>query len=291
MFKSGFVNIIGYPNAGKSTLINCLLNDKLSIITEKAQTTRHKIIGIENADNYQLILTDNPGFTKPANIVHEYMNKKVKESITDGDIILYVVDLSSKSINYDDLNDKLKKIKVPLIIVLNKIDKVDQQILEDVSKSWSKEFNDAEIWTVSALKNFNVENLKERIIKLLPQGPKYFPDEQWTDKSERFFVNEIIREKIFKNFKEEIPYSSEVITEKLKYRNKIFRISSSIIVERNSQKAIIIGNKGLSLKNLASQSRIELEKFFNQKVFLEINVKVIKDWRKKVHQLKNFGYN
>ena len=291
MFKSGFVNIIGYPNAGKSTLINSFLNDKLSIITEKAQTTRHKILGIENTDDYQLILTDNPGFTKPSNIVHEYMNKKVKESIADGDIILYVVDLSSKSNDYDDLNDKLKKIKVPLIIVLNKIDKVDQQILEDVSKSWSKEFRNAEIWTVSALKNFNIENLKERIVKLLPQGPKYFPEEQWTDKSERFFVNEIIREKIFKNFKEEIPYSSEVITEKFKYRNKIFRISSSIIVERNSQKAIIIGNKGLSLKNLATQSRIELEKFFNQKVFLEINVKVVKDWRKKIHQLKNFGYN
>ena len=195
MFKSGFVNIIGYPNAGKSTLINCLLNDKLSIITEKAQTTRHKIIGIENADNYQLIFTDNPGFTKPANIVHEYMNKKVKESITDGDIILYVVDLSSKSINYDDLNDKLKKIKVPLIIVLNKIDKVDQQILEDVSKSWSKEFNDAEIWMVSALKNFNVENLKERIIELLPQGPKYFPEEQWTLPGRDFVTRQVFLSK------------------------------------------------------------------------------------------------
>ena len=291
MFKSGFVNIIGYPNAGKSTLINALLNDKLSIITEKAQTTRHKILGIENTNNYQLIFTDNPGFTKPANIVHEYMNKKVKESITDGDIILYVVDLSSKSINYDDLNNKLKKIKVPLIVVLNKIDKVDQQILENVSKWWIKEFNNAEIWTISALKNFNIQNLKERIVKLLPEGPKYFPDDQWTDKSERFFVNEIIREKIFKNYKDEIPYSSEVITEKFKYRNKIFRIYCSIVVERNSQKAIIIGNKGLKLKNLASQSRIELEKFFNQKVFLEINVKVVKDWRKKVRQLKNFGYN
>ena len=291
MFKSGFVNIIGYPNAGKSTLINALLNDKLSIITEKAQTTRHKILGIENTDNYQLIFTDNPGLTKPANIVHEYMNKKVKESITDGDIILYVVDLSSKSINYDDLNNKLKKIKVPLIVVLNKIDKVDQQILENVSKWWIKEFNNAEIWTISALKNFNIQNLKERILKLLPEGPKYFPDDQWTDKSERFFVNEIIREKIFKNYKDEIPYSSEVITEKFKYRNKIFRIYCSIVVERNSQKAIIIGNKGLKLKNLASQSRIELEKFFNQKVFLEINVKVVKDWRKKVRQLKNFGYN
>ena len=291
MFKSGFVNIIGYPNAGKSTLINSLLNDKLSIITEKAQTTRHKILGIENTDNYQLIFTDNPGFTKPANIVHEYMNKKVKESITDGDIILYVVDLSSKSINYDDLNNKLKKIKVPLIVVLNKIDKVDQQILENVSNWWIKEFNNAEIWTISALKNFNIQNLKERILKLLPEGPKYFPDDQWTDKSERFFVNEIIREKIFKNYKDEIPYSSEVITEKFKYRNKIFRIYCSIVVERNSQKAIIIGNKGLKLKNLASQSRIELEKFFNQKVFLEINVKVVKDWRKKVRQLKNFGYN
>ena len=291
MFKSGFVNIIGYPNAGKSTLINALLNDKLSIITEKAQTTRHKILGIENTDNYQLIFTDNPGLTKPANIVHEYMNKKVKESITDGDIILYVVDLSSKSINYDDLNNKLKKIKVPLIVVLNKIDKVDQQILENVSNWWIKEFNNAEIWTISALKNFNIQNLKERILKLLPEGPKYFPDDQWTDKSERFFVNEIIREKIFKNYKDEIPYSSEVITEKFKYRNKIFRIYCSIVVERNSQKAIIIGNKGLKLKNLASQSRIELEKFFNQKVFLEINVKVVKDWRKKVRQLKNFGYN
>ncbi len=291
MFKSGFVNIIGYPNAGKSTLINALLNDKLSIITEKAQTTRHKILGIENTDNYQLIFTDNPGFTKPANIVHEYMNKKVKESITDGDIILYVVDLSSKSINYDDLNNKLKKIKVPLIVVLNKIDKVDQQILENVSNWWIKEFNNAEIWTISALKNFNIQHLKERILKLLPEGPKYFPDDQWTDKSERFFVNEIIREKIFKNYKDEIPYSSEVITEKFKYRNKIFRIYCSIVVERNSQKAIIIGNKGLSLKNLASQSRVELEKFFNQKVFLEINVKVLKDWRKKAYQLKNFGYN
>ena len=291
MFKSGFVNIIGYPNAGKSTLINSLMNDKLSIVTDKAQTTRHKIIGILNNHNYQLIFTDNPGFTKPANIVHEYMNKKVKESIIDADVILYIVDLSTDFVNHDDLNDKLKKIKVPLIIVLNKIDKVDQQILENTSSKWKSEFDNAEIWTISALNKFNIENLKERIIQLLPEGPKYFPDDQWTDKPERFFVNEIIREKIFKHYREEIPYSSEVVTEKFKYRNKVFRISSSIIVERNSQKAIIIGNKGSSLKKVASQSRTDLEKFFNQKVFLEINVRVIKDWRKKSQQLKSFGYN
>ena len=291
MFKSGFVNIIGYPNAGKSTLINSLMSDKLSIVTEKAQTTRHKIIGILNNSNYQLIFTDNPGFTKPANIVHEYMNKKVKESIIDADIILYIVDLNTDFLNHDDLNDKLKKIKVPLIIVLNKIDKVDQQILENISSKWKSEFNNSEIWTISALNRFNVENLKERIIELLPAGPKYFPDGQWTDKSERFFVNEIIREKIFNYYKEEIPYSSEVVTEKFKYRHKVFRISSSIIVERNSQKAIIIGNKGSSLKKVATKSRIDLEKFFNRKVFLEINVKVVKDWRKKSQQLKNFGYN
>lgn len=291
MFKSGFVNIIGYPNAGKSTLINSLMNDKLSIVTDKAQTTRHKIIGILNNHNYQLIFTDNPGFTKPANIVHEYMNKKVKESIIDADVILYIVDLSTDFVNHDDLNDKLKKIKVPLIIVLNKIDKVDQQILENTSSKWKSEFDNAEIWTISALNKFNIENLKERIIQLLPEGPKYFPDDQWTDKPERFFVNEIIREKIFKHYREEIPYSSEVVTEKFKYRNKVFRISSSIIVERNSQKAIIIGNKGSSLKKVASQSRTDLEKFFNQKVFLEINVRVIKDWRKKSKQLKSFGYN
>ena len=256
----------------------------------------HKISGVyyfRVSREQGSIVFQNPN---PVSNTCEFPSGQIFSSFThvipyDGDIILYVVDLSSKSINYDDLNDKLKKIKVPLIIVLNKIDKVDQQILEDVSKSWSKEFCNAEIWTVSALKNFNIQNLKERIVKLLPEGPKFFPDDQWTDKSERFFVNEIIREKIFKNYKDEIPYSSEVITEKFKYRNKIFRIYCSIIVERNSQKAIIIGNKGLSLKNLASQSRVELEKFFNQKVFLEINVKVLKDWRKKVYQLKNFGYN
>tara|TARA_B100001057_G_scaffold154112_1_gene154307 strand:- start:1599 stop:2474 length:876 start_codon:yes stop_codon:yes gene_type:complete len=291
VLKSGFVNIIGYPNAGKSTLINSFMNDKLSIVSEKAQTTRHKIIGILNNSNYQLIFTDNPGFTKPANIVHEYMNKKVKESIIDADVILYIIDLSTNFINHDDLNDKLKKINVPLIIVLNKIDKVNQQILENISSKWKLEFNNAEIWTISALNKFNIENLKERIIELLPECPRYFPDDQWTDKSERFFVNEIIREKIFKHYKEEIPYSSEVLTEKFKYRNKVFRISSSIIVERNSQKAIIIGNKGSLLKKVASQSRTDLEKFFNQKVFLEINVRVIKDWRKKSQQLKSFGYN
>ena len=291
MFKSGFVNIIGLPNAGKSSIINRLLDDKFSIVTSKAQTTRHRAHAIINGKNFQVVISDTPGFTIPKNKIHEYMNKKILSSFKDADIILFIVELGVENRRDNELIEKIKKIKIPVLLVLNKVDKVNQDILEKESKFWSDEIENIEIWVVSAKENFNIENLKNRVIELLPEGPKYYPDDIWTDKNERFFVNEIIREKIFNIYSQEIPYISEVITESFKIRNKVLRISSIIIVERDSQKGIIIGNNGESIKKLGSESRKDLEDFFKRKVFLELNVKVYKDWRKNSNQLKKLGYN
>ena len=291
MFKSGFINIIGLPNAGKSSIINRLLDQKLSIVTSKAQTTRHRAFGIINGENYQAIISDTPGFTKPKNKIHEYMNKKIFDSFKDADIVVLVVELGLKNDRENKLIDKIKNSKVPVLFILNKVDKVNQSILEEESQFWKTELKDVELWLVSAKENFNIDNLKQRLIELLPEGPKYFPDDTWTDKSERFFVNEIIREKIFKTYSQEIPYATEIVTESFKIKNKILKISSLIIVERDSQKGIIIGNKGQSIKKIGTDSRRDLESFFNKKVFLELNVKVVKDWRKNSNQLKNLGYN
>ena len=291
MFKSGFVNIIGLPNAGKSSIINRLLEDKFSIVTSKAQTTRHRAHAIINGKNFQVVISDTPGFTIPKNKIHEYMNKKILSSFKDADIILFIVELGAENRRDNQLIEKIKKIKIPVLLVLNKVDKVNQDILEEESKFWSDEIENIETWVVSAKENFNIENLKNRLIELLPQGPRYFPDDIWTDKNERFFANEIIREKIFNIYSKEIPYVSEVITESFKIKNKILRISSMIIVERDSQKGIIIGNNGESIKKLGSESRKDLEDFFKRKVFLELNVKVYKDWRKNSNQLKKLGYN
>ena len=291
MFKSGFVNIIGLPNAGKSSIINRLLDDKFSIVTSKAQTTRHRAHAIINGKNFQVVISDTPGFTIPKNKIHEYMNKKILSSFKDADIILFIVELGGENRRDNELIEKIKKIKIPVLLVLNKVDKVNQDILEEESKFWSDEIENIETWVVSAKENFNIENLKNRLIELLPQGPRYFPDDIWTDKNERFFANEIIREKIFNIYSKEIPYVSEVITESFKIKNKILRISSMIIVERDSQKGIIIGNNGESIKKLGSESRKDLEDFFKRKVFLELNVKVYKDWRKNSNQLKKLGYN
>ena len=291
MFKSGFVNIIGLPNAGKSSIINRLLDDKFSIVTSKAQTTRHRAHAIINGKNFQVVISDTPGFTIPKNKIHEYMNKKILSSFKDADIILFIVELGVENRRDNELIEKIKKIKIPVLLVLNKVDKVNQDILEEESKFWSDEIENIETWVVSAKENFNIENLKNRLIELLPQGPRYFPDDIWTDKNERFFANEIIREKIFNIYSKEIPYVSEVITESFKIKNKILRISSMIIVERDSQKGIIIGNNGESIKKLGSESRKNLENFFKRKVFLELNVKVYKDWRKNSNQLKKLGYN
>ena len=291
MFKSGFVNIIGLPNAGKSSIINRLLEDKFSIVTSKAQTTRHRAHAIINGKNFQVVISDTPGFTIPKNKIHEYMNKKILSSFKDADIILFIVELGAENRRDNQLIEKIKKIKIPVLLVLNKVDKVNQDILEKESKFWSDEIENIETWVVSAKENFNIENLKNRVIELLPEGPRYYPDDIWTDKNERFFANEIIREKIFNIYSKEIPYVSEVITESFKIKNKILRISSMIIVERDSQKGIIIGNNGESIKKLGSESRKNLEDFFKRKVFLELNVKVYKDWRKNSNQLKKLGYN
>ena len=292
MFKSGFINIIGLPNAGKSSIINRLLGQNFSIVTSKAQTTRHRAHAIINGKDFQAIISDTPGFTKPNNKIHEYMNKKILDSFKDADIILFVVDIALS--NYFDNNkliNKVKQSKVPVLLILNKVDMVNQSILDQETEFWKTQLKDVELWLVSAKENFNIENLKKRFIELLPEGPKYFPDDNWTDKSERFFTNEIIREKIFKIYSQEIPYASEVVTESFKIKNKVLKISSLIIVERDSQKGIIIGNKGETIKKVGMESRKDLEKFFNRKVFLELNVKVIKDWRKNSYQLKNLGYN
>ena len=291
MFKSGFVNIIGLPNAGKSSIINRLLDDKFSIVTSKAQTTRHRAHAIINGEDFQVVISDTPGFTIPKNKIHEYMNKKILSSFKDADIILFIVELGLENRRDNQLIEKIKKIKIPVLLVLNKVDKVNQDILEEESNFWSNEIENIEIWVVSAKENFNIQNLKNRVIELLPEGPKYYPDDIWTDKNERFFVNEIIREKIFNIYSQEIPYISEVITESFKIRNKVLRISSMIIVERDSQKGIIIGNNGESIKKLGSESRKDLEDFFSKKVFLELNVKVYKDWRKNSNHLKKLGYN
>ena len=291
MFKSGFINIIGLPNAGKSSIINSLLGENFSIVTSKAQTTRHRAYGIINGENYQAIISDTPGFTNPKNKIHEYMNKKIFDSFKDADIILLIIELGLKNEGNNKLIDKVKDSKVPVLLILNKVDKVNQTILEKESEFWKKQLNDVELWLISAKENFNIENLKQRLIELLPEGPKYFPDDTWTDKNERFFVNEIIREKIFKIYSQEIPYAAEVVTESFKMKNKILKISSLIIVERDSQKGIIIGSKGESIKKVGTDSRKDLEAFFNKKVFLELKVKVIKDWRKNSNQLKNLGYN
>ena len=291
MFKSGFVNIIGLPNAGKSSIINRLLEDKFSIVTSKAQTTRHRAHAIINGKNFQVVISDTPGFTIPKNKIHEYMNKKILSSFKDADIILFIVELGAENRRDNQLIEKIKKIKIPVLLVLNKVDKVNQDILEKESKFWSDEIENIETWVVSAKENFNIENLKNRVIELLPEGPRYYPDDIWTDKNERFFANEIIREKIFNIYSQEIPYVSEVITESFKIKNKVLRISSMIIVERDSQKGIIIGNNGESIKKLGSESRKNLEDFFKRKVFLELIVKVYKDWRKNSNQLKKLGYN
>ena len=290
MHKSGFINIIGNPNVGKSTLMNNLVGEKLSIITSKAQTTRHRILGIVNGDNFQLIFSDTPGIIKPSYELQDSMMDFVKSALEDADVILYMVEIGEKSIKDPDVHNKIQSTKTPAIILLNKIDLSNQEDLENQINIWSKKYPNTEIYPISALNNFNTEKVINRIIELIPESPPYFPKDQLTDKPERFFVNEKLREKILLYYDKEIPYSVEVQTEEFKEEESIIKIRSLILVERESQKGIIIGHKGVALKKIGTKARIDLEKFFGKKVFIELHVKVSKNWRSSPNQLKKFGY-
>ncbi len=288
--KAGFVNIIGNPNVGKSTFLNAVVGENLAITTPKAQTTRHRILGIVNGDDYQVIFSDTPGIIKPAYEMQEAMMDFVKESFEDADILLYMVEAGEKDLKNEAFFNKIKNAKVPVLLLINKVDQTDQDKLEEMINYWQEKLPNAEIFPVSALHGFGIDQVFNRILELLPESPPYFAKDQLTDKSERFIVNEKIREKILKHYKKEIPYAVEVETEEFKEGDDKIRIRAIIYVERDSQKGIIIGHKGAGLKRIGTEARKDLEKFFGKKIYLELYVKVNKDWRKKAEQLKRFGY-
>ncbi len=286
--KAGFVSIIGKPNVGKSTLMNQLVGERLAIVTSKAQTTRHRIMGIISGDNFQVIYSDTPGIIKPKYKMHEHMMHFVTASLSDADVVLFVTDLYEK---YDDeLLARLRSIKAPVILVLNKTDLAKGSQAEDKLNYWLEVFTPAASIMVSALTGANLAELFALILEHLPEHPPYFPKDALTDKPEKFFVEEIIREKIFLHYKQEVPYSTQVVVESFKEDDKIIRIRAEIFVERRSQKGILIGKGGMMLKKIGMEARQDLEKFFQKQVHLETFVKVAEDWRKKERQLKRFGY-
>ncbi|EIJ39880.1 GTPase Era [Galbibacter orientalis] len=289
--KAGFVNIIGNPNVGKSTLMNAFIGEKLSIITSKAQTTRHRIFGIVNGDDFQIVFSDTPGIIKPAYELQQSMMDFVKSAFEDADVLIYMVEIGEKELKDEAFFDKITASKLPVLLLLNKIDISSQEVLEDQVQWWSEKVPNAEIYPISALTNFNIDTVFNRILELLPASPPFYPKDQITDKPERFFVNETVREKILINYKKEIPYAVEVETEEFIEDEDIIRIRSVIMVERDTQKGIIIGHKGAALKRVGVQSRKDLEKFFGKQVHIEIYVKVNKNWRSNQNQLKRFGYN
>ncbi len=289
--KAGFVNIIGNPNVGKSTLMNAFVGEKLSIITSKAQTTRHRILGIVNGEDFQVVLSDTPGIIKPAYELQNSMMDFVKSAFDDADILIYMVEIGEKELKDEAFFKKITSAKIPVLLLLNKIDKSNQEELEDQVQLWAEKVPNAEIIAVSALEGFNVKEVFDKIIELLPESPAYYPKDQLTDKPERFFINETIREKILIHYKKEIPYAVEIDTEEFFEEDTIIRIRSVIMVERETQKGIIIGHKGSALKRVGVEARKDLEKFFGKQIHLELYVKVNKNWRSNQRQLKRFGYN
>jgi len=288
--RSGFVNILGNPNVGKSTIMNALVGEKLSIITAKAQTTRHRIMGIVNGEDFQIVYSDTPGILRPQYKLQETMMNYVNSALTDADLILYVTDVTERTADEGEYIDKIKESGIPVIIAVNKVDLTNQDELEKIVGSWHLAFPGSPIIPISALKNFNLESLLNAVLAKLPEGPPYFPKDQLTDKYERFFASEIIREKILINYKKEIPYSVEIEIESFYDEKDILKIRALIHVTRDSQKGIIIGHKGSMLKRVGTEARHDMEDFFRKKVFLELYVKVTKDWRDKPLSLRRFGY-
>tara|TARA_B100000900_G_C20499558_1_gene683120 strand:+ start:4 stop:891 length:888 start_codon:yes stop_codon:yes gene_type:complete len=290
--KAGFVSIIGNPNVGKSTFLNSWIGEDASIVTPKSQTTRHRIRFIINSEDYQIVLSDTPGLIEPKYKLQNSMMKFLKDTLIDSDILLLMTTVGDKIIENDDFINKLKGIKKKIFLLINKIDLINQQILENEVNSWENKLPGIKIFPISALNNFNTENISKIILKNLPYSPAFFPKDQFADKSKRFFVNEFIREQIFHKFNKEVPYSTEVVTEVFDRSKKdLIKIESTIIVERETQKGILIGKNGLALKKVGINARKKLEDFFKIKVHLKLFVKVNKKWRTNIKKLKDFGYN
>lgn len=290
MHKSGFVNIVGNPNVGKSTLMNLLVGEKVSIITSKAQTTRHRILGIVNTDEYQIVYSDTPGVLRPNYKLQESMLNFSESALSDADVLLYMTDVVEKIDKNEEFLKKVQGVEAPILLLINKIDQTNQKELEALVLRWKELLPNAEIYPISALNKFNADVVKKRIIDLIPESPPYFEKDALTDRPARFFVTEIIREKILLYYQKEIPYSVEVVVEEFKEEKDIINIRALIIVERDTQKGIVIGHQGAALKKLGTMARKDIERFFDKKVFLQIFVKVEKDWRSRDNILRQFGY-
>lgn len=290
MHKSGFVNIVGNPNVGKSTLMNRLVGEKISIITNKSQTTRHRIIGIVNTPEYQIVYSDTPGVLQPNYKLQEQMLSFSLSALQDADVLLYVTDVVEKIDKNDRFLSKVQQLDLPVLLLINKIDQTNQEALEKFVDTWHELLPKAEIYPISALNNFSIDILQKRILELLPESPPYFEKDALTDKPARFFVTEIIREKALQIYQKEIPYSMEVVVEEFKEEKDIIRIRAIILMERDTQKGIIIGHKGETIKKLGTLARKDIELFFEKKIYLQLYVKVEKDWRDRDNMLKQFGY-
>ena len=290
MHKSGFVNIVGNPNVGKSTLMNLLVGEKVSIITSKAQTTRHRILGIVNTEEYQIVYSDTPGVLRPNYKLQESMLGFSQSALSDADVLLYMTDVVEKTDKNEEFLQKVQQADAPVLLLINKIDQTNQKELEELVSKWKDLLPKAEIYPISALNRFNIDIIKKRILELIPESPPYFEKDALTDRPARFFVTETIREKILLYYQKEVPYAVEVVVEEFKEEKDIINIRALIIVERDTQKGIIIGHKGAALKKVATMARKDIERFFNKKIFLEIFVKVEKDWRSRDNILRQFGY-